>query len=101
METVGAPTWEHSLKSLRQGGTIVVTGATGGHQAVTDLRRVFFLQLRDRGLDDGHPRRAATGWSGSGRATGVRPVVDTVLPLEDAARASAGWPAATSSARSC
>src|SRR4051812_22106064 len=41
METVGAPTWDHSVKCLAQGGTIVVSGATGGHQAVTDLRRVF------------------------------------------------------------
>ena len=33
METVGAATWEHSVKALRPGGTIVVSGATGGHQA--------------------------------------------------------------------
>src|SRR3954453_11060076 len=46
METVGEPTWDHSLKALTQGGTLVVTGATGGHRAVTDLRRVFFLQQR-------------------------------------------------------
>ena len=46
METVGAATWGHSLKALRPGGTIVVSGATSGDAPPADLRRVFFLQLR-------------------------------------------------------
>ncbi len=83
METVGVPTWEHSLKSLRQGGTIVVSGATGGNQAVTDLRRVFFLQLRVVGSTMG-TRDELDRLVRFMAATGVRPVVDTVLPLEDA-----------------
>jgi NADPH:quinone reductase-like Zn-dependent oxidoreductase len=83
METVGVPTWEHSLKSLRQGGTLVVAGATGGHEALTDLRRVFFLQLRVVGSTMGtrdELERLVRFMS----ATGVRPLVDTVRPLEDA-----------------
>jgi len=83
METVGVPTWEHSLKSLRQGGTIVVAGATGGHQAVTDLRRVFFLQLRIVGSTMG-TRDELERLVRFMAATGVRPLVDTVRPLEDA-----------------
>ena len=83
METVGVPTWEHSLKSLRQGGTIVVTGATGGHEAVTDLRRVFFLQLRVVGSTMG-TRDELERLVRFLAATGVRPLVDTVRPLEDA-----------------
>ena len=83
METVGVPTWEHSLKSLRQGGTIVVTGATGGHEAVTDLRRVFFLQLRVVGSTMG-TRDELERLVRFMAATGVRPLVDTVRPLEDA-----------------
>ena len=86
METVGVPTWEHSLKSLRQGGTIVVTGATGGHQAVTDLRRVFFLQLRVVGSTMG-TREELERLVRFMAATGVRPLVDTVRPLEDAVEA--------------
>ena len=84
METVGAATWDHSLKSLRQGGTIVVSGATGGHKAETDLRRVFFLQLRVVGSTMGtrdELGRLVRLMDGAG----VRPVVDSVLPLEDAA----------------
>jgi NADPH:quinone reductase-like Zn-dependent oxidoreductase len=45
IETVGEATWDHSLKSLRPGGTLVVSGATSGRKPPTDLNRVFFLQL--------------------------------------------------------
>jgi NADPH:quinone reductase-like Zn-dependent oxidoreductase len=84
METVGAATWEHSLKSLRQGGTVVVSGATGGHQASTDLRRVFFLQQRIVGSTMG-TREELERLVRMLAETGVRPVVDSVLPLEEAA----------------
>jgi NADPH:quinone reductase-like Zn-dependent oxidoreductase len=86
METVGEPTWDHSLKSLAQGGTLVVSGATGGHRAVTDLRRVFFLQQRIVGSTMG--TRDELGRLVRLMAeTGLRPVVDAVLPLEEAAAA--------------
>jgi len=86
METVGEPTWDHSLKSLTQGGTLVVTGATGGHRAVTDLRRVFFLQQRIVGSTMG--TRDELGRLVRLMAeTGLRPVIDSVLPLEDAVTA--------------
>ncbi len=45
METVGEATWEHSVKSLKSGGTIVVSGATSGPNATTPLIHVFFKQL--------------------------------------------------------
>src|SRR5256714_7511221 len=45
METVGAATWSHSLKSLRPGGVLVVSGATSGYDPPAELNRVFFLQL--------------------------------------------------------
>jgi len=83
METVGAATWEHSLRSLRQGGTVVVSGATGGAQAVSDLRRVFFLQLRVVGSTMG-TRDELERLMRMCVQTGVRPVVDTTLPLEEA-----------------
>jgi NADPH:quinone reductase-like Zn-dependent oxidoreductase len=81
METVGAPTWEHSLKSLRPGGTIVVSGATGGHEAVSDLRRLFFLQLRVVGSTMG-TRDELVRLTQLLVQTGVRPLVDTELPLD-------------------
>ena len=45
METVGAATWEHSVKSLRPGGRIVISGATTGANPPADLTRIFFKQL--------------------------------------------------------
>ncbi|MGZ4596502.1 MAG: zinc-binding dehydrogenase [Actinomycetes bacterium] len=83
METVGAPTWEHSVRSLNQGGTIVVSGATGGYKAETDLRRVFFLQLRVVGSTMG-TRDELLRVARFCETTGVRPLIDSSMPLEDA-----------------
>ncbi len=83
METVGAPTWEHSVKALRPGGTIVVSGATGGHLAETDLRRVFFLQLHVVGSTMG-TRDELERLVRFCETTGARPLIDSVLPLDEA-----------------
>lgn len=45
IETVGEATFEHSLKCAAPGARIVIAGATSGHQALTDLRRVFSMRL--------------------------------------------------------
>lgn len=45
METVGAATWDHSLKSLKPGGRLVISGATSGQNPPASLNRIFFLQL--------------------------------------------------------
>jgi NADPH:quinone reductase-like Zn-dependent oxidoreductase len=45
METVGKATWAHSVRSLKPGGTLVVSGATSGDTPPAELTRVFFLQL--------------------------------------------------------
>ena len=45
LETVGKATWDHSLKSLRPGGTVVVSGATTGADPSADLARMFWRQL--------------------------------------------------------
>jgi NADPH:quinone reductase-like Zn-dependent oxidoreductase len=45
METIGAATWSHSVKSLKQGGLIVISGATSGDAPPAELTRIFFLQL--------------------------------------------------------
>jgi NADPH:quinone reductase-like Zn-dependent oxidoreductase len=45
METVGAATWSHSVRSLKQGGVIVISGATSGDAPPAELTRIFFLQL--------------------------------------------------------
>ena len=86
METVGAATWSHSVKSLRQGGTIVISGATSGpNPKATELNRIFFLQLRVHGSTMG-TRDELDRLVRFLRTTGVRPLIDGVMPLEDAAK---------------
>ncbi|MDT4992460.1 MAG: hypothetical protein QOH97_2352 [Actinoplanes sp.] len=46
IESVGAPTIDHSMKSANPEARIVVCGATGGHRATIDLRRVFAMRLQ-------------------------------------------------------
>lgn len=83
IETVGEATWSHSLKCLRPGGTVVICGATSGHNPPAHLDRVFFLQLRIIGSTMGTRQELAELIELLGR-TGLRPRVDRVLSLEDA-----------------
>jgi len=83
METVGAATWSHSVRSLRPGGTIVTSGATSGPNPPAELRRVFFLQLRVVGSTMG-TREELVRLARFCEITGVRPVIDQTLPLTQA-----------------
>ena len=83
METVGAATWSHSVKSLRPGGTIVISGATSGPNPPAELTRIFFLELKVVGSTMG-TREELAGLLSFCANTGVRPVIDTVLPLAEA-----------------
>jgi NADPH:quinone reductase-like Zn-dependent oxidoreductase len=83
METVGQATWDHSLKSLKPGGRIVVCGATSGAAPPADLNRVFFLQLSVIGSTMGS-RDQLQRLAVFLEQTGVRPVIDRTLPLTEA-----------------
>jgi NADPH:quinone reductase-like Zn-dependent oxidoreductase len=85
LETVGKATWAHSMKSLRPGGTLVVSGATTGADPSADLNRLFFLQLRVAGSTMG-TRDELEALIRMCESTGVRPVVDEEIPLAEAAR---------------
>lgn len=88
IETVGAPTFDHSLKCAAPGGRIVVSGATAGHLATVDLRRIFAMQLEILGSSMGTAAELAelVGLCASGA---VRPVVDSVFGF-DSVRAAFG-----------
>ena len=89
METVGRATWSHSIRSLRPGGTIVVSGTTSGPQLDdAELTRVFFLQLRVVGSTMG-TRAELASLLQLLDATGTRPVIDRALPMEQAREAFA------------
>lgn len=88
METVGKATWDHSLKSMKQGGVIVVSGSTSGPDPSADLARVFFKQLSVVGstmgtLEDLHNLVSLC------TIAGIRPVVQAEYALTNAADAFA------------
>jgi NADPH:quinone reductase-like Zn-dependent oxidoreductase len=84
METVGAATWSHSVRSLRPGGTLVVSGTTSGAQPQNaELTRIFFLQLRVQGSTMG-TRDELRGLVDLLDLSGARPLIDRVLPLDQA-----------------
>lgn len=82
IETVGEATWSHSLKSMRRGGTVVIAGATSGMNPPADLGRIFYLQGRILG-STGCTRSELGSLLRMLDATGARPVIDRVLPLEE------------------
>jgi NADPH:quinone reductase-like Zn-dependent oxidoreductase len=81
METVGEATWSHSLRALEPGGTVVVSGATSGMNPPADLARVFYRQLKVVGSTMG-TRDELAALVRFLAATGVRPLIDEVLPME-------------------
>ena len=81
IETVGAATFDHSLKCAAPGARIVVSGTTAGHLATVDLRRVFALQLEILGSSMGTVEELAALVDLC--ATGLRPVVDEVIAFSD------------------
>jgi NADPH:quinone reductase-like Zn-dependent oxidoreductase len=83
METVGAATWSHSVKSLKPGGTVVVSGATSGDAPPAELSRVFFLQLSIVGSTMG-TRDELERLQRFCVEKGVRPQIDQTMPLADA-----------------
>jgi NADPH:quinone reductase-like Zn-dependent oxidoreductase len=84
LETVGAATWSHSLKSLRPGGRLVISGATSGAMPPAELNRIFFLQLQVIGSTMG-TRGELADLMALLVCTGLRPPVDRTLPLEQVA----------------
>ncbi|MDO3395631.1 zinc-binding dehydrogenase [Nocardioides sp. SOB44] len=84
METVGRATWSHSVRSLKPGGRLVISGTTSGPQLDdAELTRIFFLQLSVVGSTMGTRDELASLVSMLD-ATGARPLVDRVLPMEQA-----------------
>lgn len=83
METVGRATWKHSVRSLRPGGVVVVSGATTGDDPSADLTQVFFMQRSVIGSTMG-TRGELQRLVNLLDSSGLRPVIDSVRPLADA-----------------
>jgi alcohol dehydrogenase len=80
-EHTGADTWNGSLLSLKRGGRLVTCGATSGPSGTINLMQLFQQQYRIIG-SFGSPL-SALGRALDRIAAGVRPVIDTVYPLEE------------------
>lgn len=86
METVGSATWSHSVRSLRPGGAIVISGATsGGAPENAELTRIFYQQMRVQGSTMGtrEELRQLVQFLG---LTGLKPLVDIEMPMGSALR---------------
>lgn len=84
METVGRATWTHSVRALRPGGKIVISGTTSGPNLDdAELTRIFFLQLSVIGSTMG-TRAELASLVTMLDSTGVRPLIDRVLPMTEA-----------------
>ena len=84
METVGRATWSHSIRALRPGGTIVVSGTTSGPKLDdAELTRIFFLQLSVVGSTMG-TRDELASLVTMLDATGTKPLIDREVALTDA-----------------
>ena len=80
-EHVGPDTWSGSIFSLKRGGRLVTCGSTTGIQAKTNLFTVFQQQLRIFG-SFGCTRTNMSDVMKKMASGDVKPVIDTVLPLE-------------------
>ncbi|CAM3641488.1 zinc-binding dehydrogenase [Smaragdicoccus niigatensis] len=85
-ETVGKATWSHSMRSLKPGGIIVVSGATTGDPTAAELQRIFFLQMRVVGSTMG-TREEMEGMLAFCANKGIKPQIGAEYALSDGAEA--------------
>lgn len=86
VDSVGAPTWRDSIRSLSMGGRLVICGATGGDNPDISIRELYQSHRQIIGGPFG-------GWDDFQQSmdfvfrTGARPMVHAVLPFEEIAEA--------------
>ncbi|GGX18460.1 zinc-binding dehydrogenase [Pigmentiphaga litoralis] len=80
----GGDTWVPSLKCIKRGGRLLVCGATAGHDPKEDLRYIWSFEINIMGsnsfYDDNLSALMTLIQEGK-----MKPVIDKVLPLEQAA----------------
>lgn len=86
VDNVGTATWEHSLKSAKRGGVVVINGSVSGHMAETNLVPIFVEQLDVRGtimgtLDEMHDMMRFI------IANDITPEVGSMVPMTEAREA--------------
>jgi D-arabinose 1-dehydrogenase-like Zn-dependent alcohol dehydrogenase len=84
-ETVGGATWSHSVKALKPGGIVVISGTTTGDASPAELQRIFFLQLRVVGSTMGTLDELRDLLSFCAQQS-IQPQIGIELPMEEAER---------------
>lgn len=85
IDSAGGDTFNKALDLLRPGGRLVTYGATLGAADRVEIRRIFWKQLSVLGSTMGPPSDFAAMLEMY--ASGLRPIVDKVFPLEQASDA--------------
>jgi len=85
-DNVGGPAWTKSMRSLREGGRLLTSGATAGPNPETEMRLIFIRALDVRGSSGADPddlrRMLEYVFDGS-----VGSIVQEEMPLDDYERA--------------
>jgi len=84
-EHVGADTFNGSLLTMKRGGRLVTCGSTSGPTTTINLMQLFQQQYRIFGSFGATMRNIAE--SLDKMAGGMRPVIDTEVPIDDVATA--------------
>ena len=79
----GGDTWVPTLKCLKRGGRVLVCGATAGFDPKEDLRYIWSFELKVLGSNSYGDENLHALLDMISRGE-IRPVVDKVLPLEEA-----------------
>jgi NADPH:quinone reductase-like Zn-dependent oxidoreductase len=83
IDYIGADTWVQSLRSARKGGRILTCGATTGFAPQTDLRHIFYRQVRVIGSTMGSHKEFLEVMKCIFHGQ-LKPIIDRVLPLSEA-----------------
>jgi putative PIG3 family NAD(P)H quinone oxidoreductase len=93
---IGAAYWEQNLRCVKDGGRLVLVGLMGGVEVKVNLGiimrkrlKIFGSVLRSRSLTDkmAITQRFRERWLPLLAAGAIRPIIDTVFPLAQAAEA--------------
>lgn len=86
VDCVGGESWFKSLAALAKGGRLVTCGETAGAHPQTDIRRIFWNHLKILGSTMGS-REEFLELLSFMRISKIRPIIDQVFPLNEAAAA--------------
>lgn len=86
IDHVGAATWQTSIASLKPGGRMAVCGMTSGNDATVPVRMFYSKQVTMTGALLGTKAQLVQLLK-LVQARRIKPVIDSVFPLEEAAQA--------------